>query len=98
MAGRLGSGIDSPTLGHRFEVGQVHAVQSRAAARDTGLPTVTNAGADVESGADGPVVAATRQRLRPRPVTSEGTPGRGPSGRRSYGADPVNQRASQPVN
>ena len=60
MASRLGSGIDSPTLGQLYDVGQFRAVQSRAAARTRGLPAVTNAGADVESGADGPVVAAIR--------------------------------------
>src|SRR5262245_9007133 len=59
MASRLGSGIDSPT-GQRFEVGQSRAVRSRAATRTPGLPMVTNVGADVESGADGPVVAAIR--------------------------------------
>ncbi|GAB3415307.1 hypothetical protein [Flindersiella endophytica] len=60
MASRLGAGIDSPTLGQWFEVGQFHAVQSSAAARTAGLPAVTNAGADVESGAGGPVVATVR--------------------------------------
>lgn len=59
MASRLGSGIGSPT-GQRLEVGLVGAVQSRAATRTPGLPMVTNVGADVESGADGPVVAAIR--------------------------------------
>jgi hypothetical protein len=61
MVSRLVSDIDSPTLGQRIGVGQFHVVRRAAAMRSTGLPTVSIAGTDVESGAGGPVVAAMRE-------------------------------------